>query len=79
MSFTKEDAKDALANEANFGALYEDLDTRAEVLEALGNLNVTDGGVMTSAQAREWVASEDNLESLDMDEFSQALEALARS
>lgn len=79
MSFTKEDAKDALANEANFEALYEDLDTRAEVLEALGNLNVTDGGVMTSAQAREWVASEDNLESLDMDEFSQALEALARS
>lgn len=79
MSFTKEDAKDALANEANLEALYEDFDTRAEVLEALGNLNVTDGGVMTSAQAREWVASEDNLESLDMDEFSQALEALARS
>ena len=34
---------------------------------------------MTSAQAREWAASEDNLEALDMDEFSQALEALARS
>ena len=79
MSFTKEDAKDALANEANLEALYEDFDTRAEVLEALGNLNVTDGGVMTSAQAREWAASEDNLESLDMDEFSQALGALARS
>ena len=79
MSFKKEDAKDALANEANLEALYEDFDTRAEVLEALGNLNVTDGGVMTSAQAREWAASEDNLEALDMDEFSQALEALARS
>lgn len=79
MSFTKEDAKDALANEDNLEALYEDFDTRAEVLEALGNLNVTDGGVMTSAQAREWAASEDNLEALDMDEFSQALEALARS
>lgn len=79
MSFTKEDAKDALANEANLEALYEDFDTRAEVLEALGDLNVTSGSVMTSAQAREWAASEDNLEALDMDEFSQALEALARS